>query len=94
MGSPQVIRCIANTTTVLDVNLVIFTWIRPRGDTNTNDNRVIINPTTSSGNNYTSSIQFTYLMEGDEGTYMCNVMILETNGSASVILETLTGNNL
>ena len=64
--------------------------MEPGGDTITNDHRVTINSTTSSGNTYTSSIQFTYLMEGDEGTYMCNVMILKTSGSASVVLETLT----
>ena len=43
-----------------------------------------ISPTSGSGNNYTSSLQFMYLMEGDEGTYECNVMILETNVSNSV----------
>ena len=53
-------------------------WMGPGGDTITNDSRVTINPTTSSGNTYTSSIQFTYLMDGDEGTYTCNVMILGT----------------
>ena len=68
----------------------MINWMGPGGDTITNDSRVAIKPTTSSGNNYTSSIQFSYLMKGDEGTYMCNVMILETSGSASVVLETLT----
>ena len=92
MGSPQMIQCIANTTTVLDVDLVMFTWIRPGGDIITSDSRVTINPTTSSGNNYTSSIQFTYLMEGDEGTYMCNVTIFGITGSALVVLEPLNGN--
>ena len=53
--------------------------------------RVTISPTTSSGNNYTSSLQFTYLMEGDEGMYTCNVMILETNGSIAREMK-LNGN--
>jgi len=48
---------------------------------------VMISPTSGSGNNYTSSLQFMYLMEGDEGTYECNVMILETNESLSVKLN-------
>ena len=91
VGSPQIIQCIANTTTVLDVNLVMFTWIKPGGGTITSDSRVTINPTTSSGNNYTSSIQFSYLMEGDEGTYMCNVTTFGITGSASVVLEPLNG---
>ena len=34
-----------------------------------NASRAIISPTTSSANIYTSSLQLTYLMEGDEGTY-------------------------
>jgi len=91
VGSPQMIQCIANTTTELDVNFVMFTWIRPGGDTITSDSRVTINPTTSSGSTYTSSIQFTYLMEGDEGTYMCNVTTFSITGSASVELEPLNG---
>jgi len=62
----------------------------PGGDTITNDSRVIISPTSSSGNNYTSSIQFTYLVEGDNGTYTCNVMILATSESESIMLANLT----
>ena len=56
-----------------------------------NDSRVTISATTSSGNTYTSSLQFTYLMEGDEGTYTCNVMILDTSESQSVDIQLLTG---
>jgi len=62
----------------------------PGGNILTNDSIVAISPTSSGDNNYTSSVQFTYLMEGDNGIYTCNVMILETNESASVVLETLT----
>ena len=57
-----------------------------------NANRVIISPTISSANVYTSSLQFTYLMEGDdEGAYTCNVTILEISEShvQSVILSLL-----
>ncbi|XP_065904304.1 receptor-type tyrosine-protein phosphatase delta-like isoform X2 [Dysidea avara] len=90
VGSPQMIYCIVNTSTVLDVNLVMFAWFSPEGEAITNDDsRVTINPTTSSGNNYTSSIQFTYLMEGDEGTYTCDVTTFGMTGSASVVLEPL-----
>ena len=93
VGSPQMIYCIVNTSTVLDVNLVMFAWFSPEGEAITNDDsRVTINPTTSSGNNYTSSIQFTYLMEGDEGTYTCDVTTFGMTGSASVVLEPLNGN--
>ena len=90
VGSPQVIQCTVSTVSGVESSSVMIIWIRPGGDTVTNNSRVTINPTISSGNTFTSSIQFIYLMEGDEGTYICNVMILETSGSASVELETLT----
>ena len=55
-----------------------------------NDSRVtVISNASSAGNTYTSSLQFTYLMEGDEGTYVCNVMILEINEVNSVEMENL-----
>jgi len=91
VGSPLMIQCIANTTTELDVNMVIFTWIRSGGDSVTSGGRVTINPTTSSGSTYTSILQFTYLMEGDDGTYMCNVTTFNMTGSASVVIRPLNG---
>ena len=89
MGDALNLDCVVTTASKVKSSLIIFYWVGPGGNTITNDSRVTISPTTSNGNNYTSSIQFTYLMEGDEGTYTCNVMILETNGSASDNLETL-----
>ena len=90
MGSPQVINCTVSTVSGVESSSVTISWMGPRGDPITSDNRVTISPTTSSGNNYTSSLQFTYLMEGDEGKYTCNVMILETSVSQSVELQSLT----
>ena len=90
MGSPQVINCTVSTVSGVESSSVMISWIRPREGSITSDSRVIISPTTSSGNNYTSSLQFTYLMEGDEGTYTCSVMILETSGSQLVELQPLT----
>ena len=85
VGSPQDIQCIVSTVSGVEFSSVMISWMGPGGESITNDSRVTISPTTSSGNNYTSSLQFTYLMEGDEGMYTCNVMILET--SASTVLE-------
>ena len=90
VGSPQDIQCAVSKISGVESGSVNISWIGPGGDTIANDSRVTITLTTTSGNTYTSSIQLTYLMEGDKGTYMCNVMILETNRSASVVLETLT----
>ena len=88
MGSPEVVNCTVSTVSGVESSSVMISWMGP-GGVILNDSRVTISPTTSSGNTYTSSLQFTYLMEGDEGTYTCNVMILETSGSQSVELQSL-----
>ena len=93
VGSPQDIQCIVSTVSGVELSSVMISWIGPGGEPITDDSRVTISPTTSSGNNYTSSLQFTYLMEGDEGMYTCNVMILETNISHFIHLDNLTGKN-
>ena len=91
MGSPQVINCTVSTVSGVEFNSVMISWMGPGGGSIISDSRVTITPTISSGNNtYTSSLQFTYLMEGDEGTYSCNVMILETSASQSIELQSLT----
>ena len=91
MGNPQVINCMVSTVSGVESRSVMISWMRPGGGSITNYGRVTISPTTSSGNTYTSSLQFTYLMEGDEGTYTCNVMMLDASESQSVELESLTG---
>ena len=88
MGSPQVIYCNAITPTTLDV---VFNWTGPEGVPITTDSRLVISPTTSSDDNYTSSLQFTYLMEGDEGMYTCNVSLLNVSASQSIQIGSLNG---
>ena len=66
----------------------MISWMRPGGNIDATNGRVSIGSVTAGGNNmYTRSLQFTYLIEGDEGTYTCNVMILETSESQSVELR-------
>ena len=91
VGSPQDIQCIVSTVSGVELSSVMISWMGPGGESITNDSRVTIIPTTSNGNNYTSSLQFTYLMEGDEGMYTCNVVILETNASHLIDVRNLTG---
>ena len=94
VGSPQVINCTVRTVSGVESSLVMISWMGPGGkiETDVSNSRMSIESVTDEGNNmYTSSLQFTYLMEGDEGTYTCNVMILETSGSQSVELQSLTG---
>ena len=91
IGSPQDIRVIVSTVDGVELSSVMISWMGPGGQSITNDSRVTISPTTSSGNNFTSSLQFIYLMEGDEGMYTCNVMILETRANITIEIFGLIG---
>ena len=88
VGRAQTINCTVSTVSGVESRSVMISWMGPRGNIDTTNGRVSIGSVTDDGDNmYTRSLQFTYLMEGDEGTYTCNVMILETNGSQSVDLK-------
>ena len=92
VGSPQVINCTVSTVSGVESSSVMINWMAPGGGITTTNGRVSIGSVTDDGNNmYTRNLQFTYLMEGDEGTYTCNVMILDTSESQSVELQSLTG---
>ena len=91
VGSPQVINCTVSTVSGVESSSVMIHWMGHGENIDTTKGRVSIGSVTAGGNNmHTRSLQFTYLMEGDEGTYTCNVMILETNGSQSVKIQSLT----
>ena len=69
----------------------MISWMGPGGNIDATNGRVSIGSVTDDGNNmYTRSLQFTYLMEGDEGTYTCNVIIHDASGSQSVEIQSLT----
>ena len=88
VGRPQTISCTVSTVSGVESSSVTISWMGPEGNIDATNGRVSIGSVTNDGNNmYTRSLQFTYLMEGDEGTYTCNVMILETSGSQSIDLE-------
>ena len=91
MGSPQIIDCTVSTVSGVESSSVMISWMGPGGVIiTTTIGRVSIGSVTDDGNNmYTRSLQFTYLMEGNEGTYTCNVMILDTSESQSVELQSL-----
>jgi len=92
VGSSQTIQCIVSPDSGVDSSSLLISWTGPGGNTITSDSRVILTTTSNGSNTYTGSIQFIYLMEGDEGTYTCNVMSLspEASGSESVEIDTLT----
>lgn len=87
VGDPLIISC-----TAIFVLNVSFVWIGPDGQTvTTGANRVVIPQTTSSDNNHTSSLQFSYLMEGDEGTYTCHGTVMGVIRSNSATIGDLNG---
>ena len=88
VGSPQVINCTVSTISGVKSSSVMISWIGPGGAI-TNDGRVTFSPTTSSGSNYTSSLQFANLLQEDTGNYRCNVTILDTRVSQSVELQSI-----
>ena len=87
VGNPQDIQCIVSTVDGVESSSVMISWMGPGGVSITNGSRVTISPTTSSGNNYTSSLQFTYLMEGDEGVYIITVVILDTMEMQTFVID-------
>ena len=93
VGEVQDIICSVSIASAVDPNSVKLIW------TNTDsiitaDNRVTVTPTNITENpssfTYTTIIQFTYLMEGDEGNnYTCNVEVDGKIESHSITLENL-----
>ena len=90
VGSPQDIHCIVSTVSGVESSSVTISWMGSDGNLITDSSRIIVNPITASGNNYTSSLNFIYLIEGDEGIYTCNVMILDTTQTSTVELSNFT----
>ena len=93
MGSRQIFNCTVSTVSGVEFSSVMISWMGPGGVITTSNSitTITVGSVTDDGNNmYTRSLQFTYLMEGDNGAYTCNVMILDTSESQSVELQSLT----
>ena len=92
VGDSYNIQCIARVPfNGIEPNSVIFKWWDPTGISITNNSRMIVSPTIVSADTYSSYLQFSYLMEGDEGNYTCSVQILKTNRSSRFELRRLIG---
>ena len=90
VGRSQTIHCIVSTVSGVELSSVMISWMGPNGNLTTDNSRIIVRPITSSNNNFTSSIHFIYLMEGDEGIYICNVKILENIQTSQVEMDNFT----
>ena len=101
VGSSQVLMCTVSTVHGVEFSSVIIEWTGPEGSY-TNNSRVTIemdedlhtNGTPSVYNTYNSTLQFTYLMEGDEGIYTCSVTILDTFNMQTVEIESTMSKKL
>ena len=78
-----------STVSGVESSVVTISWMGPGGGSIIKDSRVTISPTTSSGNNYTSGLRFSTLLQEDKGNYICNVIILNTVASQSVELQSI-----
>ena len=89
VGSPQVINCTVTEVIGVESNLAMIGWMGPNGADIMNGSRIMIMDTTVSNDDttYTSILQFTYLMEGENGTYTCNFIAGEISVSQSVELS-------
>ena len=88
VGNFLTVECRVDIVSGVSSNSVMISWSKPgRVGSIMNNSRISIIPTTSSGNVFTSSLQFTYLTEGTKGNYTCNWMILQSSGSETVELQ-------
>ena len=87
VGNAETIQCLAITNVTLSVDSVEFIWIAPDGSYIVNNSRLTISQINAELNNYTSILQFDYLMEGDEGNYTCDVTTLIFNVSDEGLAE-------
>ena len=92
------INCIVTTISGVEPESVIIVWSGPPGGgssegpiTSVLGGRVTYpsEVTDGGGNNFTSALNISYAMEGDEGTYTCDVIILNATGTDSVEIENL-----
>ena len=83
-GTSHAIDC---TVSGEESTSVMINWIRIKGRNNTVTTSLTTSPIISSGN---TSLQFMYLIQEDMGMYICNVTALDTNGSQSVEIQSIT----
>ena len=85
VGKPYQIQCNVSTSEKINTSILKIHWSGPNGSI-TNDNRISIHPTVSDdGIVHNSTLQFLYLDQNDTGAFVCNVTILYTNVSETLI---------
>ena len=91
VGRDEDIVCTVSGISGVEPSALMISWFGPEGNIITNDmysdSRLSISPTTFSGNTYINRLLFEYLVEDDEGTYTCNVAILDDSTSSVFQLQ-------
>ena len=96
VGNNQIIHCTIRTVNGVRLNAIRVNWTGPGGASINNNSRTIIslpifNSSSNSTNNFSTFLEFKYLMQRDEGRYMCNVSILQANASITIEVGALIG---
>ena len=89
VGDPYKIQCEVYTDQIVNSSIVDITWIGPDNDTMVLDSRLNIT-SISTGHYHTSTLQFSYLSEDDEGLFTCNVTVLSNTESGSFKVDELS----
>ena len=87
VDAAQDIVCAVETTK--NLTSVMINWLK-NNVTIVADERITVNHTVQNKTILTI-VHFDYLMEGDEGTYTCNIIIDGNSESASTVLQNLIG---
>jgi len=87
VGDPYEIECKISTNLIINSGLINFTWIGPNNENIVTDTRTNVTTITSIGKNHSSTLQFLYLNENDQGLYFCHVTLLNNSGFALLKLK-------
>ena len=91
VGEMQDIICSVTVTSTIDPDTVELTWTNADSIITTDNRVTIITDITENPFSFTyiTTIQFAYLMEGDDGDYTCYVEIDDVMESNFIVLENL-----
>ena len=95
MGKPYSIQCNVHMSEKVESSIIKIDWSGPNGSIITSDSRINIHSTVSiDGIIHNSTLQFLYLSQSDNGSFVCNVTLVDTTLSLTQTfeLENITSN--
>ena len=101
VGDHLRIICIVTANVGVELQSVIIVWSGPPGEGSEGPIDSVLGGRVTftdvkdlGGNNFTSTLNISYVMEGDEGTYTCDVMILNATGTDSIEILNLSSQSV